>query len=150
MLLQSWNFQNYRQQWPLTGRTFRKGNPASERVALRRLDSRLQDEFETKWGIKIHLHKSSFYSSLVLKRKRKKSLLIHKTLIRECGARLGVWEEIVNKQLLKMVELTKSQNTGLADLIMTWRPYLALWGANKNNPFAMTVFPFCWINSSMA
>lgn len=90
-----------------------------KRVIVKPLDSLLQDEYETKWEIRIfYPQKSSFHSSLSeFGKENEKIIADPQETDPRCGACLGVWKEMVNRQRLKTAEFTKSQNTGLADLI---------------------------------
>lgn len=54
-------------------RTFRKGNTAVEKVTVRLLDSLFQDEYETKWGVRV-VHPQSLlltHQQVTVKEKRK-------------------------------------------------------------------------------
>lgn len=139
MWLQSWNLQNYRQQWFLTWRTFGKGNPT----------------FEKRWGwfsilgwivrlsggIRIlQPQNSSCDSSLCqfIKQNEKWVLSLRKQ-IQQCVPSLGVWKEMVNRQLFQTVEFSKPRNTGLADLIHDIKAFV---GLRKKQ---MKIIPLQWL-----
>lgn len=111
---------------------------------------------EMKWGIRLFFKKFLFLKLFVLfitvsvwKRKWKTILDPQEMDTRMCSS-LGVWKEVVNRQPFKKWNLVNPEHWPC--WFISWqsgllRPYEE---ANGNNPFAMTISPLDWINSSMA